>query len=142
MKNFKIALAICIFMTLTLESYADSIQLQGGAEKINCKQIAPTNFSNQLKKSSGYKIPNYNMPASSNMSQDPMVNAMMGGMMNSMMMGQGVMDNTYSNMTIQRQQQEYVKQQMEYAGNNDSRDEASNGTQRKEQPETNENGWF
>lgn len=123
MKIFKIILVSFVFLGITSASYADATHLNGSVEKtINVQGIKSTNFSNRLKMTPAYSSSNYGSRSYKSSSytdgldgmDGALINATMGGMMNTLMMDQGgIPNNAYSNELMRKQQIEYAKQQAE-----------------------------
>lgn len=113
MRKFKTVLAVFMFLGLVSASYADESLPKSVADKnLNYSAITPTAFSTQLKKSPTYNAPTYNMPYYSNYIQsNPILNAEMNGLVNSMTMGTGC--SSFAPEMLNRQQEEYTRQQMQ-----------------------------
>ena len=135
----KISLVLFTLIFVSNVCLASNVETYIEAEKtINTREITPTNFAKRLKKTNSYNSPSYKINSYSNYAQNPMLNATMNGMMNSIMMGQGVMDTSFSAATMQKQQEEYVKQQIEYSKQNGDDVEVI-----QQQPmEDNSDNWF
>ena len=118
MNFFKTILIVFMFLGMTSACNADSVPSQLESDvKLNYKNITPTSFSTQLKKSTSYNVPSYNSPRynlnSSGLIQDPVLNATMNGLMNYMTLGAD--NNSYSNEMLKKQQEEeYIRQQVKY----------------------------
>lgn len=86
--------------------------------RINCQEIKLTPFEAKLKKTNSYKAPNYNIQNYDGLGTDAaLINSVMGGMMNSMMMSNGTnnLNNIYAAEMMKKQQEEYTRQQLENA---------------------------